>query len=57
MDLRYLDMASDIRCQNERSQLLMGIEGVDPTICHFYQISEMKYKYFVLYFAKFKAFI
>jgi hypothetical protein len=32
INLRYLDMASDIRYLYQRSQLLMGFEGVDPEI-------------------------
>jgi hypothetical protein len=32
MDLRYLYMASDIRYLHIRSQLLMGLEEVDPEI-------------------------
>jgi hypothetical protein len=32
MDIRYLDMASDIRYLHKQSQLLKDFEGVDPEI-------------------------
>jgi hypothetical protein len=32
IDLRHLDIASNIRYNNEQNQVLMGFEGVDPEI-------------------------